>query len=88
MICVIIWGIVRIRVKCVPRIIMPPFFLAFCGIVISATYCPKDSIIARGLIIDSVGMQLLNVYALNVMLLSYCDFRVCLFLNSPMYVVT
>ena len=49
---ILVWSILKTKFICVPKIIMPLYFIISCAIVIIAIYDQGDSVISKGLIMD------------------------------------
>jgi len=82
------WAVIRLRVKWVPRIIIPLFFLSYCILCLFTAFQEPGTIWRGHLDLESVNIQMITVFAIMVFLLTHTDFYIVLCFYAPVYIIS
>ena len=76
------------KVRQAPRVLFPVFFSIFCALAVATAYSDTESLLRKHLDLASINVNLIDVYAIVVVLVTHTDIYLVTFFYTPLYIIT
>ena len=85
----LLWAGLRVmKVRQAPRVLFPIFFSIFCALAVVTAYSDTESLLRKHLDLASININVIDIYALTVVLVTHTDIYVVTFFYTPLYIIT